>query len=50
MTCILDPSKGVPRVPIRKVDDHHPSVESPVKAIPGHMAVGKASMTPPTSP
>ena len=39
MVFTLAPSKDIPRVPIRKNDDCHPSVESPVKAGPGHMAV-----------
>lgn len=36
------PSKDIPKVPIRKNDDHHPSVENPVKTEPGHMAVVEA--------
>lgn len=50
MICTLNPSKDIPEVPTRKDDDHYLSVESLVKAGPGHMAVVKASVTPPTSP
>lgn len=46
MIFTLAPSKDVPRVPIRY--HHHPSVESPVKAGPGPMAVVEAEIGPPT--
>lgn len=47
VTCTLAPSKDVPKVPIMKEDNHHPAVEGPVKAGPGHMAAVEAERGPP---
>lgn len=49
MIFTLAPSRDVPRVPVRKDHAHHPSVESPVKAGPGPVAVVEAEIGPPTT-
>lgn len=50
MICTLVLSKDISKAPITKDDNHHPSVESPLKAGPEHMAAFEAKMGPPAFP